>query len=112
MLGLGTRSAASKPMSLFIPVNLNSPAADLSQYLDSPAVSTVPTPHTDAVFNVADSLDTLVKNSWLAAQLGRVYPTAGKPSAGATTLNAPTASTTALWVIVAGIVAVFAFRAL
>ena len=111
MLRFATRTAlSSNPMNLVMPVNLNSPAADLSQYLDSPAVSTVQTPLQDQVFNIADSMDSLVKNTWLAAQVGKVYPTSGKPSAGATTASTTPASTQWLWLVGAAIVAFFAFK--
>src|SRR5208282_3874063 len=112
MLRFATRTAlSSNPMNLVMPVNLSSPAADLSQYLDSPAVSTVQTP-TNEVFNIADSMDSLVKNTWLAAQVGKVYPTSGKPSAGATTASRTPASTQWLWLVGAAIIAFFAFKSL
>ncbi len=109
MFGVKTVSASPKPMSLFIPVNLSSPAADLSQYLNSPAVSTVQTP-TNSVFNIADSIDSLVANTWAAAQVGMVYPTSHKPSAGATTAQTKNPATTWAWIGIAALVAIVAFK--
>jgi len=102
---LATRTALSSGLGL------HSPAADLSKYLDSPAVSTVQTP-TNSVFNVKDSLDSLVTQTYIASQLGKVFPTSGKPSAGATTAQTKNPATTWAWIGIAAIVAYVAFKSL
>jgi hypothetical protein len=111
MFGVSTRTVVPKSNALFRPVNLSSPAADLSQYLDSPAVSTVQTP-VNHVFNVKDSLDSLVSQTYIASQLGKVFPTSGKPSAGATTAQTKNPASTWAWVGIAALVAFVAFRSL
>lgn len=110
MLAVATRTAIGRN-SLFMPVNLSSPAADLSKYLDSPAVSTVQTP-VSHVFNVKDSLDNLVSNTYIASQLGKVFPTSHKPSVGATTAQTKNPASAWAWIGIAAIVAYVAFRSL
>jgi hypothetical protein len=65
--------------------NFQSPNLNLSKYLNSPSVSSQPTPNVGSTMNLAQYFDTQVLQTHIANALGLTNPSVSKPSAGAAT---------------------------
>jgi hypothetical protein len=86
--------------------------ANLGKVLNSPHVSTVPTPATESKANIRSLIDNMVGFSTSAQNMGLIPPSVSKPGTGPATAGTKSKLPGVGWLVVFALVAVVAFRSM